>query len=87
MTHLSAEQKQEFETSYQQLDTLFESEQPNEAQYKKINALFDKIDSIFTSAEKSLSPNEQDTLSKLEVKLIIFYNLAITNSVKEIKIK
>lgn len=69
MTHLSAEQKQELETSYQQLDTLFESKQPNEAQDKKINALFEKIDSIFTSAEKSLSPNEQDTLSKLESKI------------------
>lgn len=69
MTHLSADQKKELETSYQQLDTLFESEQPTEAQDKKINALFDKIDSIFTSAEKSLTPDEQDTLSKLESKI------------------
>ena len=55
MTHLTAEQKQELETSYQQLDTLFENIQPNEAQYKKINALFDKIDSILLQPKNHLA--------------------------------
>jgi len=69
MTHLSGDQQKELESSYQQLDALFESEQPNKAQDKKINALFEKIDSIFTSAEKSLTPDEQETLSNLENKI------------------
>jgi len=69
MTHLSADQKKELEASYQQLDSLFESEQPNDAQEKQINAIFEKIDNIFTAAEKSLTPDEQEALSKLENKI------------------
>lgn len=68
-SHITPTQQKTLDESYQKLDVLFAGNDPTEQEQNAANALFDKIDSIFTQAEKQLTPKEKEQLVNIDEKL------------------
>jgi len=68
-SHITPKQQKILDDSYQKLDALFSSNSTTEQEQNAANSLFDKIDHIFSQAEKQLTPAEQDQLANIDNKL------------------
>ncbi|WP_448547077.1 hypothetical protein [Thalassotalea fusca] len=69
LAHMSADEREQIKSAYQQLDEIFENGDFSEQQLDSADKIFDKIDQIYTRTEQKFSDSDWHTLESTEAAL------------------
>ena len=78
-SHLSAKDVKAIDKLYSQLDDIFSKQQPTQGEQAEADKLIEKLDTIFESAERSLTAEDQTRLSKLDTQIESIEELLFEN--------